>query len=61
MMMMAMEVWMGGEVGAGRKGGGEMDGRGGVRRDGWGGRKVVISQFLINIPRLRAFQRNVIN
>lgn len=34
---------------------------GGVRRDGWGGRKVVISQLLINIPRLRAFQRNVIN
>lgn len=46
-----------GEVGAGGerwKGGGGMEG---VR----GERKVVISQLLINIPRLRAFQRNVIN
>lgn len=33
------------------------DGGGG----GWGRRKVVIFQLLINIPRLRAFQRNVIN
>lgn len=35
---------------------------GGSERE-WGGglRKVVISRLLINIPRLRAFQRNVIN
>lgn len=47
----------GGEVGAGGDG---LGGGGGER--GWvGGRKVVISQLLINIPRLRAFQRNVIN
>lgn len=60
---MAMEVWTGVRlVQGGREGGKrEMDGRGGVRRDGWGGRKVVISQLLINILRLRAFQRNVIN
>lgn len=46
----------GGEVGAGG------DGLGGGGERGWvGGRKVVISQLLINIPRLRAFQRNVIN
>lgn len=46
-----------GEVGAGGKGwkGGN------EREDGRGRRKVVISQLLINIPRLRAFQRNVIN
>lgn len=43
---------------------GETDGRGvgvGSKRGWAGGRKVVISQLLINIPRLRAFQRNVIN
>lgn len=34
---------------------------GGSERGWAGGRKVVISQLLINIPRLRAFQRNVIN
>lgn len=45
----------GGEVGATGDGW-----KGGVREDE-GGRKVVISQLLINIPRLRAFQRNVIN
>lgn len=56
-MMMAVEVWMGVRLVQG-----ETDGRGGVREDGrGGGRKVVISQLLINIPRLRAFQRNVIN
>lgn len=48
-----------GEVGAG----GEewKEGGGGERADGRGRRKVVISQLLINILRLRAFQRNVIN
>lgn len=46
----------GGEVGAGGDGW-----KGGSERGWAGGRKVVISQLLINIPRLRAFQRNVIN
>jgi len=50
----------GSEVGAGGDGwkGGEGERVGG---GSGGGRKVVISQLLINIPRLRAFQRNVIN
>lgn len=50
----------GGEVGAGGEGWG-WGGVGGEREDGRGRRKVVISQLLINILRLRAFQRNVIN
>lgn len=49
----------GGEVGAEREE--WKEGGGGERADGRGRRKVVISQLLINILRLRAFQRNVIN
>lgn len=60
-MMMAMEVWMGVKLVQGGWVEGGDRWKGGERRDGWGGRKVVISQLLINIPRLRAFQRNVIN
>lgn len=52
---MMTEVWMGVRLLRG-----ETDGRG-AKVDEAGGRKVVISQFLINIQRLRAFQRNVIN
>lgn len=55
-MMMAVEVWMGVRLVQG-----ETDWGGGGERGWVGGRKVVISQLLINIPRLRAFQRNVIN
>lgn len=57
---------MGDDDGSGGSGGGEVGAGGGVGwmgrgREDAGERKVVISQPLINIPRLRAFQRNVIN
>lgn len=67
MMVAAVELRNGGRLGregVGKVGaGGEewKEGGGGERADGRGRRKVVISQLLINILRLRAFQRNVIN
>lgn len=56
MMMMAVEVWVG--VRLVQR---ERHVRESEKEDGWGRGKVVISQLLINILRLRAFQRNVIN
>lgn len=67
MAAVAAVVWsregMGGAEGEEWKCGGWVrdEERGGEGAAGWARRKVVISQLLINILRLRAFQRNVIN